>query len=75
MSLLGGVGSPGHTGTVSPERASVWVRVLCAITSHPYVRIRYPDSPDGYFLRCKRCGREREESYGGGYASGMDWGG
>jgi hypothetical protein len=36
-------------------------RVICLAIGHRYLRARYPDSPDGYFLRCRRCGREREE--------------
>lgn len=49
-------------------------RWKCWILAHKYVRIRYPESPDGYFLRCVRCHREREESGGSGYAGGMNVG-
>ena len=36
-------------------------RVICLVIGHRYLRVRYPDSPDGYFLRCLRCGLERED--------------
>lgn len=45
-----------------------------ALLSHKYVRIRYPGSPDGHYLRCARCGREREETGGTGYSGGMNLG-
>ena len=40
-------------------------RTICILIGHRYVRIRYPESPDGYFLRCVRCWRERTEPGGG----------
>jgi hypothetical protein len=50
-------------------------RAVCTVLGHRFLRIRYPGSPDGYFLRCTRCGREREEkggdpSLGGGMLGG-----
>jgi hypothetical protein len=58
-------------GARREEQAQRW---RCWILAHKYVRIRYPDSPDGYFLRCVRCSRERDESGGSGYAGGMNVG-
>jgi hypothetical protein len=40
-------------------------RPLCLLFGHKYLRLRYPGSPDGYFLRCDRCGHERDEPGGG----------
>lgn len=49
-------------------------RLLCLVTGHRWSRASYPaaDMPDGYFLRCRRCGKEKETpdrahwaSYGG----------
>jgi hypothetical protein len=40
-------------------------RAVCILIGHRYIRIRYPESPDGYFLRCNRCWNEREEPGGG----------
>jgi len=36
-------------------------RAVCVVINHKYQRVRYPESPDGYFLRCLRCGHERDE--------------
>lgn len=36
-------------------------RLLCMVIGHRYDRLRYPDSPDGHFLRCRRCGHERDD--------------
>lgn len=44
---------------------SVLARVVCTVIGHRYLRVRYPDSPDGYFLRCTRCHHEREQAGGG----------
>ena len=41
-------------------------RVLCAVLGHRYLRFRYPGSPDGYYLKCARCAKERDEIGGGG---------
>lgn len=49
-------------------------RWKCWVVTHKFVRIRYPGSPDGHFLRCARCGKEREERGGAGYSGGMDLG-
>ena len=49
-------------------------RWKCWLVSHKYLRIRYPESPDGHFLRCARCGKEREERGGAGYSGGMNLG-
>jgi len=35
--------------------------ILCMVIGHRYDRLRYPDSPDGYFLRCRRCKHERDD--------------
>jgi hypothetical protein len=35
--------------------------LLCLVIGHGYDRVRYPDSPDGYFERCRRCGHERDD--------------
>ena len=35
--------------------------LLCMVIGHRYDRLRYPDSPDGYFLRCRRCRHERDD--------------
>ena len=35
--------------------------LLCMVIGHRYDRLRYPDSPDGYFLRCRRCLHERDD--------------
>ena len=46
-------------------------RVLCVVVGHRYVRIRYPGSPDGYYLLCARCAKQRDDfAGGGGIASG-----
>ncbi|WP_460459819.1 hypothetical protein [Angustibacter peucedani] len=36
------------------------LRIRCKLLGHHYVRVRYPDSPDGYYLRCLRCHKERD---------------
>jgi hypothetical protein len=41
-------------------------RVFCAVIGHRYLRIRYPGSPDGYYLKCSRCEKERDDIAGGG---------
>ena len=41
-------------------------RVLCAVIGHRYHRFRYPGSPDGYYLKCSRCTKERDDYAGGG---------
>jgi hypothetical protein len=38
-------------------------RLLCTVLSHRYARVRYPSSPDGFYLRCLRCGHRSEEPY------------
>lgn len=35
--------------------------LLCLVIGHRYDRLRYPDSPDGYFMRCRRCRHERDD--------------
>lgn len=40
-------------------------RAVCVLIGHRYLRVRYPESPDGYFLRCLRCRHERDEAGGG----------
>ncbi len=42
-------------------------RWICRVVGHRYDHVRYPDSdvPEGYFLRCRRCGPEREEVQSG----------
>ena len=46
--------------------AEAMKRLVCAVFGHRYVRIRYPGSPDGYYLRCDRCAKERDDIAGGG---------
>ncbi len=36
--------------------------LLCLVIGHRYDQLRYPDSPDGYYLRCRRCGHERDDT-------------
>ena len=46
--------------------------MICAVLSHSYLRIRYPGSPDGFFLKCARCAKERDDfAGGGGIGTGM----
>ena len=40
-------------------------RIRCLLTGHKWLRVRYPDSPDGFFLRCKRCGKETDDEGAG----------
>lgn len=37
-------------------------RLVCTVIGHRWQRQRYPDAdaPNGYFLRCARCAREKE---------------
>jgi len=50
------------------------MRLVCVVIGHRWLHQRYPDAdaPDGFFLRCSRCAREKEApgrpfwaSYGG----------
>jgi hypothetical protein len=34
--------------------------MICFVVDHRYHRIPYPEAPDSYFLRCGRCGHERD---------------
>lgn len=36
-------------------------RLVCLLRGHGWVKTPYPgsDTPDGFFLCCRRCGRER----------------
>lgn len=36
--------------------------LLCLVIGHRYESLRYPGSPDGYFLRCRRCHHERDDT-------------
>ncbi len=38
-------------------------RLTCVVVNHRWARLRYPGSPDGYYLHCLRCGHERDEPY------------
>ncbi len=35
-------------------------RMICLMIDHRYNRIPYPNAPADYFLRCRRCGHERD---------------
>jgi hypothetical protein len=35
--------------------------LLCLAIGHRYDRRRYPESPDGYYLWCRRCHHERDD--------------
>jgi hypothetical protein len=39
-------------------------RGVCILIGHKWNRVRYPDSPDGTFLRCRRCGHINESEAG-----------
>lgn len=45
---------------------SVLIRVVCFVWGHNQTRHRYPpeapglDAPDGWFLKCVRCGKANE---------------
>jgi hypothetical protein len=47
----------------------------CLVLGHKYLRVRYPDSPDGYFLRCRRCSHERDEQVAASSRTSGIWGG
>jgi hypothetical protein len=49
------------------EEPAMPERWICRVVGHRYDHVRYPDSdvPEGYFLRCRRCGHEREEVQSG----------
>lgn len=51
------------------------LRPTCLLLGHRYLRVRYPDSPDGYFLRCLRCQHEREEQVAASARTSGLWGG
>jgi hypothetical protein len=38
-------------------------RLVCVVIDHRYTRVKYPGSPDGYYLHCLRCGHDRSEPY------------
>jgi hypothetical protein len=44
--------------------------LTCLVVGHRYDRIHYRESPDGWFLRCRRCRHERDERPGPGLALG-----
>lgn len=35
--------------------------LLCLVIGHGYEPRRYPESPDGYYLWCRRCHHERDD--------------
>ena len=37
-------------------------RMRCLVTGHKWLRVKYAGSPDGFFLRCKRCGKETDDA-------------
>jgi len=41
-------------------------RVRCFLLGHRWLRVRYDgdDTPDGYFLRCRRCATENHNEPG-----------
>jgi hypothetical protein len=49
-----------HTGGVEEVLVDK-AYLLCLVIGHRYDRLRYPDSPDGYFMRCRRCRHERDD--------------
>ena len=46
-------------------------RALCMVAGHNWKRVRYPGSPDGYFLKCLRCAKVRDEPPGSGDTSSL----
>jgi hypothetical protein len=52
-------------------------RLVCFLWDHRWQRSYYPDadSEDGYFLRCARCGKERDSGGGPGrFGNAIAWG-
>ena len=35
-------------------------RLLCLVIGHRWSRASYPGANDAYFLRCRRCAKEKE---------------
>ena len=50
-------------------------RLRCLAAGHRWNKIRYPeaDTAEGYFLRCRRCGKENHDD-SSGVDGAMGWG-
>ena len=51
-------------------------RLVCFARDHRWHREYYPDADteDGYFLRCARCGKERDSEGPGRLGNAIAWG-
>lgn len=59
-----------------PLPVRVLRRLACLVRDHRWQRVDYPgaDTPDGYFLRCARCGKVRDSGGPGRFSAAASWG-
>lgn len=51
-------------------------RTVCVLWDHRWQRVNYPgaDTADGWYLRCARCGKERDGGGPGRFSGAASWG-